>query len=355
MRKGRRSETGGSDSAALRGTTEDIQVVDTDTAFHEADPSVEDAVSVSDAPTIGVIGSNIEIEAGPTELSSNGAKHAKEKAAPPIYIQKSRRMRKILIVIIILLIVLLGAGVFLSYQLFQTAQTAAQQQSQAQSDTEAFNNDEATKDASTSVARKTTVPNLVQLLGMNVDQAIEALQHGAQVTSTVEVNEEGNPIKQEVRIGLTAEPSDTRSGTPTIYLSLDEAGTAIQSGYSVATSALGYGSLSFIDAIKNEHIIEKTLQEAGLDIPPDSVVLPEDKMLYSTYASDGTTLTKETYSFEGNGVADGDMVMLWNAILTYDYATANASGNLADTIRTIYIYVSTIPLNSADTPDQPTA
>ena len=61
-------------------------------------------------------------------------------------------------------------------------------------------------------------------------------------------------------------------------------------------------------------------------------------MAYSTYASDGTTLTKESYTFSGTGQANGQELP-WSALLTYDYSMANATGNLVDTIRTIAIYV----------------
>ena len=48
---------------------------------------------------------------------------------------------------------------------------------------------------------------------------------------------------------------------------------------------------------------------------------------------------KENCSFSGqvdiNGASHD-----WSSVLLYDYSTANASGNLADTIRIIYIYVN---------------
>lgn len=319
---------------------EDLEVIDTDEAFHEGLLDPYDANEGS----LGVIGQegNITIEQGASELDS-GARHA--KPPQPEYMRKSKRMRKILLAVIIVLIALIVAGCVLGYQLFQTASTAATQQTQAQNVSSAtFTDEGATKDASTATAKTTTVPDLVSLLGLNTDQAIEAIQHGAQVTSSVEVNEEGNPIRTEVRLGLSAEPSDAKSGTPTVYLSLDENGTIIQSGYSVGTSALGYGSLSFSDAISNEHLIEKTLDEAGLKVEEGSVVLPEDKMVYSTYASDGTTLTRENCSFEGTGVTSAGATLPWNAVLSYDYTTANATGNLADTIRTVYVYIAAYDL-----------
>lgn len=257
----------------------------------------------------------------------------------PEYLHKSRRMRRILIVVIVILVVLLAAGCVLTWQLFEMAGTTATQQTMSTQDAATLGSDGETEDASTATTKETTVPNLVSLLGLTQDEAVETLQHGAQVTSTQEVNEEGNPIKTESRVVLTSEPSDTRSGSPTVYLGLDEEGSIIQAGYSAATSSLGYGSLSFADAVRNESIIEKTLGEAGLNVPEGTVDLPEDKMEYSTYASDGTTLTKEYCSFSGEVDIDG-APHTWSAVLLYDYAMANATGNLADTIRTIYVYVN---------------
>ena len=86
-------------------------------------------------------------------------------------------------------------------------------------------------------------------------------------------------------------------------------------------------------------VIEETLDEAGMKIPEGTVKLPADKMKYSTYASDGTTLTREYYSFDGSGEAENGSTYPWSAVLSYDYTLANTTGNLADTMRTIYIYI----------------
>lgn len=271
--------------------------------------------------------------------SGKRAKGSHARQGQAAYIQRSARMRKILIAIIILLVLLIiGAG-FLGWQLFQTAQSTAVQQTQIAELAASTDTEQATKDTSATTSKKTTVPNLVSLLGMTRDQAIQTLQHGARVSSAVEVNEEGNPIRQEVRVALTEEPADARGGTPTVMLSLNEEGAIIRAGYTSSTSSLGYGSLSFSDAVANESIVEKTLTEAGLQVPTGAAKLPEDKMQYSTYATDGTTLTKESFTFTGTGTVDGDMAYPWSATLTYDYSMANATGNLVDTIRTILVYV----------------
>lgn len=274
--------------------------------------------------------------ADPKPEKKTGGAHA--KAAQSAFIQRSSRMRKILIVIIVLLVLLLAGIGFFGVQIFLSAQDAATQQTQVV-DTETIVGQDSENDASASTSKKTTVPNLVSLLGHTQDEAIAALQRGAEVTRTREVNEEGNPVRNEIQVALADEPSDSRSGTPTVFLSLDEAGTIIEVGYSAATSSLGYGSVSFTDAVMNENIVEKTLGEAGLTVSYGTVQLPEDKMQYSTYDTDGTTLVKEYCSFSGTGVADG-VEHPWDAILSYDYSVANATDNLNDTIRTIYVYVS---------------
>ncbi len=257
----------------------------------------------------------------------------------PEYLYKSRRMRRILIVVIVILVLLLGVGGVLVFQLFSTVQNAATQQAQTAS--EAIDVKQASEvSESSTTAKRTTVPDLVSLLGLTQDEAIEKMAHGAQVSSSSEVNEEGNPIKHEVRVALTAEPADSRTGTPTVYLGLDQDGRVIQAGYSTSTSSLGYGSFSFSDAVENVGVVEETLNEAGLQVPEKSVTLPEDKMEYSSYASDGTTLTREYFSFEGVAPATGGGAeRAWSAVLSYDYTLANTTGNLADTMRTIYVYV----------------
>ena len=142
-----------------------------------------------------------------------------------------------------------------------------------------------------------------------------------------------------MRVARTAEPADSRTGPPTVYLGLDADGKIIQAGYSTSTSSLGYGSVSFKDAVLKERIIEKTLAEAGLSIPDDAVVLPENAEEYTSYDTDGTTTTKEYCSFNGEVDIDG-APHAWSAVLSYDYSMANASDNLADTVRTIFIYVN---------------
>lgn len=283
---------------------------------------------------------------------SAGGKHGKHgqvkegKAKPgkqaldelPEHQRKSRRTRRILIAIIILLIAIICGLVYLGNLLIGTSHEVASQQTNQNSDVNAASNADTTKDAATVTTKKTTIPPLTSVIGKSQADAIKLLGHGATVSLSTDVNEEGNPMKKRVTAVLTDEPADTKSGTPTVYLGLNEAGQVIMAGYSAATASLGYGSLSFADAVSNEHIIEKTLNETGLNLADNTVTLPA-KSTYSTYGSDGTTLVKESCSFNGT-TSVGAANYTWSAVLVYDYTAANASGNLADTVRQIYVYVN---------------
>ena len=149
------------------------------------------------------------------------------------HLKKSRRVRKVLVVIVVLLIALICALGYYAWQLANESSRAMVQQTQAQqqsTDVGNLSQDNSGKDAASATAKKTEVPNLASVLGMTQDQAVEQLKHGATVTSSKDVNEEGNAVKKSVTIALTTEPADTRSGTPSVYLGLNEDGKIIQAG-----------------------------------------------------------------------------------------------------------------------------
>ena len=254
--------------------------------------------------------------------------------------KRSKRTRTVLIVIIVLLVVLLGTLGFFIYQLYTESQTLAVQQTQEQTQTDDLKiQNDAGLDEKPVATKTTDVPNLVSLLGMTRDDAVTALKRGALVTSTRDVNEEGNPIKQSVTVALTEEPSVSKMGSPTVYLGLDSDGKIVQAGYSAPASLLGFGSLSFKDAVSNEHVVEKTLQEAGVNVSNGAAQLPDDRSLYTTYASDGKTLVRERCPFSGEITINGHPCT-WSAVLSYDYTAMNLSGNMNDTVRIIYAYIT---------------
>ena len=254
--------------------------------------------------------------------------------------QKSKRTRRVLVVLLILLVVAIAAVGFFAFRMVTNSQQEAAQQTQEQPSTLRGDLGGAQgTDTAETTGRLADVPNLASLFGMTQDEAVKAIGRGAYVAGSSEVNEEGNPIKTSVNIVLTEEPADSKKNTPKVYLGLGEDGKVRQVGYSASIASLGFGSSSFADAVSNEHVVEKTLAKAGVTVPEGSAKLPADKKEYSTYKSDGTTVTLERASFEGDVDVNGTPCT-WLATLSYDYATQVVTGNLNDTVRLIHVYIT---------------
>lgn len=323
-------------------------------ASDEADESGESQAEEGESPTAesestesasSVIGAASSAGAELPSKSSGGkrGKHGRHAAPEPELsprMKKSKRTRKVLIVIVILALLLGGTLGYFIWKIFNESQQEAAHQAQEQvaAPKEDIDNKKGS-DAVETAAALTDVPNLTSLLGKTTDEAVAALGHGALITQNREVKEKGSKIKTDISVALTEEPADSKTGTPTVYLGLDKKGKIIQAGYSAGASALGFGSLSFADAIANEHVVEKTLAKIGVEVPEGSAVLPEDKAKYSTYESDGTTVVKERCSFKGDTDINGNPCE-WSSVLSYDYTTQIVTGDLSDTVRVIYVYIT---------------
>ena len=311
-----------------------------ETAFEEAEESVADS-SDAEGPGEVVAASTVGTSSTQGKASSGRGRHAAPTAEDSPRMRRSQRMRRSLIVLIVLLLVGLCALGFFMYRTFTESQEQAVQQTQEQT---ASSKDSisaaAADDAAAVTAKQADVPDLSAIMGKTQDEAIAILKRGAQVTATQPVADEGSVIKSNVTVSLTSEPADSRTAsTPTVYLGLNADGVVVQAGYSASASALGFGTLSFADAVTNERVIEKTLQKIGVGVPNEVVTLPENKDDYSSYASDGTTVVKERCSFEGTATVNA-VPCTWSAVLSYDYTTQILTGNLNDTVRVIYVYVT---------------
>ena len=293
-------------------------------------------------PLISSSASASSTGAAATSRGSGRGRHAAPELELTPRMQKARKTRRVLIVLVILAIIVVGVVVFFMYRTFTGSQTEAAQQAQEQAEAPKDEQDMGetlSDDAAEAPAKLTDVPVLTTLLGKTSDDAVEAIGHGAVVTATREVTEEGSTIKTNLNVALTDEPVDSKTGSPTVYLGLDKDDKVVQVGYSASASALGFGSLSFADAVNSEHVIEKTLAKVGVRVPEGEAKLPADKDEYSTYAKDGTTVTRERCSFEGDTEVGGE-ACTWSAVLSYDYTTQIVTGDLSDTVRVIYVYIT---------------
>ncbi|MBQ6390939.1 MAG: hypothetical protein IJH88_04875 [Eggerthellaceae bacterium] len=275
----------------------------------------------------------------PGGAASRG-KHSGQDPETARRMWQSHRRRRLLIVIIVLLVLALCALIYFGFRTVSKSQEEAAHQAQEQIEAAKDNvTKSAGDDTVETAAQQTDVPTLTTLFGKTSDEAIAELARGAFVTNNQANKDKKSSIKTNITVSLADEPSDSKTGTPLVYLGLDKNGKIIQTGYSAAASALGFGSLSFADAVNNEHVIEQTLRKVGVAVDDGVATLPEDSSKYVTYGKDGKTVVKERCSFEGEADVNGTPCT-WSAVLSYDYTTQTITGNLSDTVRIIYVYVT---------------
>ena len=182
------------------------------------------------------------------------------------------------------------------------------------------------------------VPNLTNLIGKTVDEAILSIGQGASaVSSSPAIDIDSGAVLQTV-INLNNESANIKAGTPNVVAYTNRSGRIVKASFTCDARLLGYGNFSFVDLVDNVHIIEKTLGESGLNIDVGSVHAPTNRASYTTYASDGTTVVTENSTFSGEKFQNGRYYK-WSSNLNFDYSIANAKGDLAETIRLISITI----------------
>ena len=72
---------------------------------------------------------------------------------------------------------------------------------------------------------------------------------------------------------------------------------------------------------------------------PDPVVAPE-KEEYAHYDSTGKTIDEERFQFVGTGTDEAGHAFDWGVLLDYDYVQAIEENNLAKTVRTVEVAIS---------------
>lgn len=292
----------------------------------------------------------VEVEGRQDERSAEDGEGAQQPSSASehpaaVHHKASKRMRIVLIAVSIVLVLLIAALGYFAWMLVGEARDVAYQSAVQTAKVEKDSSVPAS-DAGKGAGARKEAPKLVELIGKTQDEAVAEIGRGATETSSKDITEEKDEgdekttevVGRSVTLALTDETTDARGNIPSVYLTLDADGVIVEAGYSSSVGSLGYGDVSFIDAVSSEHIVENLVETAGVDIEQGSVEMPavED---YRTYADDGTTIAQEVYTFSGDGSGSGDATYSWSCKLSYDYSAANVSGNLADTIRQVYVYI----------------
>lgn len=194
------------------------------------------------------------------------------------------------------------------------------------------------KEETTTTTPSAKAIDLVALLGLDGEDAVDEIGHGAYIESDRNVSEDG--FSRQLTVPLANEKGTDRSGTPTVTLYLDDDGMVGRASYTASFSAVGFKGISLDEAVGSAGLIPAVLEASGLtDVDTSGIALPEDRSEFSTYESDDTTLTAEEVTFDGTGSTDGEEYA-WESTLFYDYSEANAQGNLAYTVRTVTVSIS---------------
>lgn len=206
---------------------------------------------------------------------------------------------------------------------------------------EATNESEIHDDKTSSVKKTATIPDLASFVGTDSESLSGLVGHGAQVLSDEVKEGSENGVARTIKFTLANDEGDAKTGNPTIVFNVDGDGIVLDCTYLASIKTLGYGTLSFRDAILNAKIIIKAMDEAGVVIDEQDVNLPSDRTEYSYFTNDSKRVLKEEKTFFGVGKKNGDEQeeFSWSSTLTYDYSASIENDNLEDTIRTISITV----------------
>lgn len=295
------------------------------------------AKATSGAHAKGFMKQEDEDPSGPIDVVPESVV-SESKQEIPAHQKKSRRMRVALTVLIVVLVALIAGLALFGYGLVSKAHDVADEVATKTEVTEAE-----FSDASTVSAQSVEVPQLTALLGLTQKQAVSQLGDGAKVASEKKItkttgkkkNKKTKVLGKNVTVVL---PGGSSEKAPTVYLTINKKGKVTEAGFSAPLSSLGYGNVSFSDAVSEEHAVENLMTAAGIPLEEDAVKLPNSKK-YRTYAEDGKTISQEQYTFTGKNKDAAGKKRAWSCRLNYDYSAANVSGNLADTIRQAYLSV----------------
>lgn len=206
------------------------------------------------------------------------------------------------------------------------------------------------------------IVDLTELIGTDLDQAMELIGHGAEI--------DGDPTLvagglTEVTVLLGEESATIDTGMALVHLYLDKSGQVVQASYRININDLSCATLPFDRIVNEAHLIERLLEGAGLtEFEPDPVTAPA-KEKYAHYDSSGKTIVEERYQFVGTGSTvrsdesgrgdsaaaedkagaetssdKGVQRLEWSVLLDYDYEQAIEANNLAKTVRTVQVSIN---------------
>ncbi|WP_251198497.1 hypothetical protein [Anaerotardibacter muris] len=183
------------------------------------------------------------------------------------------------------------------------------------------------------------VVQLTELIGCNLDQALERIGHGAEIDGESKLVAGG---LTEVTVLLGEESATLDTGAALTYLYLDRSGRIVQASYRININDLSCASLPFDQIVNDADLIGRLLVGAGLSTYEPNPITAPAREKYALYDSSGKTTTEERYQFMGTGSDEAGTPFEWSVFLDYDYTQAIESNNLADTVRTVHVSINSV-------------
>lgn len=252
-------------------------------------------------------------------------------------IRKSKKTRRILITLIVVLLVM--AVVLAGGAVYYLGQRATPTSGISVSPLE-----NAVADTSVSSAKAVTeVPNLLSLFGKTVDGALTELGSSATLVSTAQAADDTlASVTSLATVSLAGTSKDVTGNAvdkaADLYLSLDDAGTIVKVLYVVNLDNLGNGDVSFETALSDADFIDEVLSSAGTGVTDFTPEIPEKSAYQTLTAGTGGSqvVSKESYAYSG-ATTSSVAPTTWSLTLTYDHSVSNATGDVADVTRTMYV------------------
>ena len=262
-------------------------------------------------------------------------------------LKKSNRLKIILILFIILLVFALAGLAYLGYNVF--LESMSKTHATVQPTTTMTELTVADMNApKTVVYKKTSIPNLAALFGMNIDQVGQTLGPEFVLVRTSPSEDSSNPNIVQLAVFsyipeiIDSEQSDISTAqmpTQSIYASLDQYGVVIDIYYLCDMRLLDYPSQSFNELLSTEWLLLNTIQTAGV-YPRDfyyTAPNPEECIVYDNVNSNNRKITKQSYIFSGRTTSEA-LPTVWTLTVTYDFGSGvESQDDFSRATRLIYI------------------
>jgi hypothetical protein len=277
--------------------------------------------------------------------ASPSVKPAGESFIEPARLKKAKRTKIVLIIVIVLLVGALGYLGYLGYTIFMEGMTNGPGSIKPVDTITGGEIDDPNAPQEVRVA-KTSIPDLVPLFGLSVEEVRTRLGADFQLSKTDAITDETNPAVRQLATFsyIPSVSGDTNNAAPntslpseSIYASLNEEGKVVDIYYVCDMLLLGYPERSFDELLAGSEMVIGALEDAGVQtrefdyIAPD----PQESIVYDNPNSANRKVVKQTHIFSGR-TSTSTLPTVWTLTVTYDFgAGATSTTEFRQATRTI--------------------